>query len=424
MEDCRSIGARRGKTVRKAVLIHYHEINLKGKNRGWFESRLHKNIETMLHGLPHNGARRFAGRMVVDLSEEAVAQDFEIRLRRAFGVANFAIAWRVPADFEVIRSSLAGLIEEKSFRSFKVDARRGTKDFPLNSQQLNEQLGGFIQDLTGAAVDLERPELTCHVEIAGPEAFLYFGKIQGGGGLPALTGGRVVALISGGIDSPVAAYRMMRRGCRVIFVHFHSFPHTTAESQDKVRRILRILSCYQLESRLYLVPFAEVQREIVAFAPPSLRVILYRRFMVRLAEAVASKERALALVTGDSLGQVASQTLENLRVVSATTQLPILRPLVGDDKEDIIRSAREIGTYDISILPDQDCCTMFVPRHPETMAHLDQIDEAEKALEVTRLVRSALEAALHEQIPSDYASLPASRDRSDDSKRQATNCTI
>lgn len=211
-----------------------------------------------------------------------------------------------------------------------------------------------------------------------------------------------MCLLSGGIDSPVAAYRLMRRGCQAQFVHFHSFPHTSAESQDKVRRLLGILSRCQLEAGLFLVPFAEVQREIVAYSPPPLRVILYRRFMMRIAEALARKEKALALVTGDSLGQVASQTLENLRTVSDAVKLPIFRPLVGDDKEDIMRMAREVGTYEVSILPDQDCCTMFVPRHPETMSRIEDVVKAESALDVQRLVETALEGCRKESIPADF----------------------
>jgi thiamine biosynthesis protein ThiI len=203
---------------------------------------------------------------------------------------------------------------------------------------------------------------------------------------------------------------MLRRGCQVRFVHYHSFPHTTAESQDKVRRIIQILGRYQLQGKLYLVPFGEVQREIVAYTPPPLRVILYRRFMVRIAEALAAKEHAGALVTGDSLGQVASQTLENLRVVSAAaTNIPIFRPLIGDDKEDIIRLARGIGTYEISILPDQDCCTLFVPRHPETGASMDQVTQAESPLDLTRLTMAALASATKENIAPEYGCMPANK---------------
>jgi len=390
--------------VRQAFLIHYHEITLKGNNRGWFETRLHQHVRALLRDIPHGGVDRLHGRMLVRLEPASPAEEIERRLRHVFGVANFASAWEVPADMESIRATLAGLVKERSFGSFKIDARRGTKDFPLNSQQINEDLGRMVQQLTGAAVRLEAPEQVCYVEIAGARAYLYFNRIPGSGGLPTRTGGRVLCLLSGGIDSPVAAFRMMRRGCNVLFVHFHSFPHTTLESQQKVRRLVSILARYQLTGRLFLVPFADVQREIVAYTPPPLRVILYRRFMVRIAEALAGRERALALVTGDSLGQVASQTLENLRVVSAAAGLPIFRPLIGSDKEEIMRSAREIGTYEISIQPDEDCCTMFVPKHPETMARPEQVEQAEAGLEVSRLVNASLSGATRETLPQDFSS--------------------
>ena len=388
--------------MQRTVLIHYHEINLKRNNRAWFESRLLRHLRHLLDDVAP-GVERFGGRMLIPLSETADIGEVERRLRTAFGIANFAIAWEIPADLEAIRSGVLQLAQASPFHTFRIDARRGTKDFPLNSQRLNEELGAAVREATGAAVRLEEPERTFFVEIVGRRAFLYVEKLRGGGGLPTRTGGRVMCLISGGIDSPVAAWRLMRRGCHVLFTHFHSFPHTTAESQDKVRRLIRILARYQLGSKLYMVPFAPVQREIVALAPPSLRVILYRRFMVRIAEALAGKEHAQALVTGDSLGQVASQTLENLRVVSAAAQLPIFRPLVGDDKEDIIRGAREIGTYEVSILPDEDCCAMFVPKHPETMARLERVEQAEASLDVARLVRTALDAAARELIQPDFA---------------------
>jgi thiamine biosynthesis protein ThiI len=392
--------------VQQSFLIHYHEINLKKSNRGWFEGRLHQHVESLLGGLPHAGVRRFGGRMIVSLSPESPMAEIERRLKWASGIANFAPCWEVPADLEQIRAALPLLTASLDFRTFKIDARRSTKTFPLTSQQLNEDLGRLVQLRTGAAVRLENPDLTCFVEIVGPRAYLYFRKIQGLGGLPPCTGGKIVCLISGGIDSPVAAFRLMRRGCRAHFVHFHSYPQTTMESQEKVRMILRILSRYQLESELHLIPFGELQREIVAYTPPPLRVLLYRRFMMRVAEALGQKLGAAALATGDSLGQVASQTLENLRTVSAAVQLPILRPLIGEDKEDIIRTAREIGTYEVSILPDQDCCTMFVPRHPETMASIRQAENAETHLDVSRLVGIALAAAARESIPADFLAEP------------------
>ncbi len=389
--------------MRRAILIHYHEINLKGNNRGWFESRLHQHVRALLRDLPHAGIERLTGRMFVRLEPASPIEEIETRLKRVFGIANFAATWQVPADMESIRVTLTELIKGRTFRSFKIDARRGTKEFPLNSQQINENLGHMVQQLTGAAVHLEAPAQVFYVEIAGASAYLYFNRIPGSGGLPTGTGGSVLCLLSGGIDSPVAAFRIMRRGCRVLFVHFHSFPHTTSESQEKVRRLVSVLARYQLTGKLILVPFADVQREIVAYCPPPLRVILYRRFMVRIAEALAARERALALVTGDSLGQVASQTLENLRAVSAAAGLPIFRPLIGSDKEEIMDTAREIGTYGISIQPDVDCCTLFVPKHPETMARPEQVEQAEAGLEVSRLVGSCLSAATHETLPPDFS---------------------
>ncbi len=393
--------------MKRSIVLHYHEINLKGNNRGWFENRLHQHLSRLLHDLEHQGIQRFGGRMIINLPLDAPLEAYEVRLKRVFGIANLAVTWEVPAALEEMRSALRHLLENRRFSTFKISARRGTKDFPLNSQQLNEELGGFVQELTGAAVQLENPELTVSLEIVGPRAFIYFDRIDGAGGLPSGTGGKVVCLLSGGIDSPVAAFRLLRRGCQVLYVHFHSFPHTTAESQEKVRRILKVLASYQLNAKLFLVPFAEVQREIVAFAPPLLRVILYRRYMMRIAETIALREKAAALVTGDNLGQVASQTLENLRTVSAAANLPIFRPLIGDDKEDIMNAARKIGTYAISILPDQDCCTMFVPKHPETMATIEQVERAESALDSSRLISTAYSAATREVISADF--LPPGR---------------
>jgi thiamine biosynthesis protein ThiI len=393
--------------VKRSVVIHYHEISLKRNNRGWFENCLHRHLTALLRGFEYAGIRRFAGRMFIDLAAGSPIGPMSERLKTAFGIANFAVARRVPADMEAIRSGAAEEVAGRHFASFRVEARRGTKDFPLNSQQIAVDLGAHLRAATGAAVRMDDPELTCFVEIVGSDAYLYFERIAGGGGLPARSGGRLMALLSGGIDSPVAAYRMMRRGCRVAYVHFHSFPHTTAESQEKVRSILRILSRYQENSRLYLVPFCDLQRELVAYTPAPLRVILYRRFMVRIAETLSGRERASALVTGDSLGQVASQTLENLSVVSAATRLPIFRPLIGDDKEDIIALARRIGTYDISILPDQDCCTLFVPKHPETMARLEEVEAVEKGLEVGRLVDTAVAATLRETVDADFSAVAA-----------------
>jgi tRNA uracil 4-sulfurtransferase len=390
-------------TVKRTIIIHYHEIHLKGNNRGWFEAHLQQHIASLLKGLAHDSIQRFNGRLAIGLLADSPIEEITHRLKMAFGIANFVVAWEVAADIEAIQAGLSELIPLIHFQSFRIDTKRGTKDFPLNSLQLNQQMGGFVQGITQAKVRMENPDAVFYIEIVGSRAFLSLSKIPGAGGLPSGTGGKVACLISGGIDSPVAAYRMMRRGCRVLYAHFHSFPHTTVESQDKVRDIVRILSRYQLESQLFWIPFAEIQREIVAHAPPAMRVILYRRFMVRIAQAIALREKAAALVTGDSLGQVASQTLENIRTISGAVTLPIFRPLIGDDKEDIIRTAREIKTYETSIIADQDCCSLFIPRHPETMSNLERADQAELHLDIPRLIESALATATRETIAPDFA---------------------
>jgi len=395
--------------VKKTLIIHYHEINLKGNNRGWFENRLQQHIAALLRDVAHGAIRRFAGRLAIELAENSTQDEIDAitnRLQCVFGIANFIAARETPAELDLIKTALAELVSAAPFESFKIDARRGTKEFPLNSQELNSLLGAYVVELTGARVRMENPDAVFLVELAEGRAFLSVEKIQGAGGLPSGTGGKVLCLISGGLDSPVAAWRMMRRGCRAEYIHFHSFPHTTAESQDKVRNILRVLSRYQLESVLYMVPFAEAQREIVAYAPPPLRVVLYRRFMLRIAEAVAKREKAAAIVTGDSLGQVASQTLENIRTISAATGIPIFRPLIGDDKEDIMRAARAIGTYEISIQADQDCCSLFVPKHPETKSSMEKAERAEQQLDISALCRDAVAGMTRETIFPEFTQAP------------------
>ncbi|HTN69625.1 MAG TPA: tRNA uracil 4-sulfurtransferase ThiI, partial [Methylomirabilota bacterium] len=276
--------------------------------------------------------------------------------------------------------------------------QRGDKTFPLTSPEINRQLGAVVKEKSGARVDLSNPELTITVEILPRDAFFGFDKIPGAGGLPVGASGRLVSLISGGIDSPIAAYRMMQRGCRLVFVHFHSAPYLDKTSQEKVRRLVSMLTRHQFLSRLYLVPFGEIQRQIVAAVSRPLRVVLYRRMMMRIAEGVARREKAKALVTGESLGQVASQTLENMSVIQQAATLPILRPLVGMDKQEIIDQARRIGTFEISSIPDQDCCQLFVPKHPATKATLDEVEDAESKYDLNEMIRYGLENATEEEF--------------------------
>jgi thiamine biosynthesis protein ThiI len=297
------------------------------------------------------------GRIDIELDAGAPVDRVEDRLRRVFGIANFSYAGRAPHAFDALASAIIAAIGDRTAESFRVRARRADKRLPFTSPQIEREMGGRVKQATGWRVDLDNAALTVHIEMMPEHAFFYFGKEPGAGGLPTGTGGRVACLLSGGIDSPVAAYRMMRRGCTVLFIHFHSYPILSRASQDKVREIARLLTTYQLRSRLMLVPFGEVQQKVVLTVPPALRVVIYRRLMMRIAERLARGWRARALVTGEVIGQVASQTLDNLTVIAEATSLEILRPLVGCDKDEIAAEAERLGTFPISIIPDHDCCS-------------------------------------------------------------------
>ncbi len=260
------------------------------------------------------------------------------------------------------------------------------------------EVGGLIKEATGWQVNLGDPALTIHIEMMPDHAFYYFGKEPGAGGLPTGTSGRVACLLSGGIDSPVAAYRMMRRGCSVLFVHFHSYPILSRASQEKVREIATLLTRYQLRSRLHLVPFGELQQQVLLAVQPELRVVVYRRLMLRIAEKLARRWRARALITGEVVGQVASQTLENLTTIAGAASMEVLRPLVGMDKDEIVAQAQRLGTFPISIIPDQDCCQLFTPRHPATRARPEQIDAAEAVLPIGEMVEAAIAATVVEEF--------------------------
>jgi thiamine biosynthesis protein ThiI len=286
---------------------------------------------------------------------------------------------------------------ERSCRTFRVSARRADKRFPMTSPQIEREVGGRIKEVKGWTVDLDDPELDIRLELLTDQAFYFFGKDRGPGGLPTGTAGRVACLLSGGIDSPVAAHRMMKRGCTVTFVHFHSYPILSRASQEKARELVTLLTKWQHRSRLYLVPFGEIQQQVVLSVPGPMRVVVYRRLMLRIAERIARQRHCQALVTGDVVGQVASQTLENLAVVGNVATLPLLRPLVGMDKDEIMAEAEKLGSYPISIIPDQDCCTLFTPRNPMTRSKLHEVEAAELNLPIEELVaRAVAEAAVEE----------------------------
>jgi len=380
------------------AVLRYHEIALKGRNRPMFVRRLVHHVESVLAGLPVGPVGRASARLVVPIRDASAWPEIRVRLERVFGLANLALSYELPlppdpdAALERLGGALLDRLRDVEVSSFRVLTKRGDKTFPYGSPEVNQRLGAGIQAMTGARVDLKHAALTVSVDLLRTRAFYSLEKVPGAGGLPVGSGGTVLGLLSGGIDSPVAAWRMMRRGCRVDFVHFHSEPFTDRTSQEKVRILARALTAWELDATLLLVPFAEVQRQIVAAVPRPLRVVLYRRMMLRIAEALARARGAEALVTGESLGQVASQTLANLAVIGEVATLPVLRPLVGMDKEEISRLAERIGTYETSIIPDQDCCQVFVPRHPATRARPDAVQAAEARYDVAALVAMAVAA--------------------------------
>jgi thiamine biosynthesis protein ThiI len=375
-----------------SIVVHYKELSLKGKNRPWFIQMLVRNLKTALAGLHVRSFKSIMGRIEIEMGVDTPWEEARARLARVFGIANFSPANRGPHDFDTLASAILTDLGDRQTASFRVSATRADKRLPFTSPQAEREVGGRIKEVKGWHVKLDRPELTIHLEMMPDGAFYFFDKERGAGGLPTGTGGRVACLLSGGIDSPVAAYRLMRRGCHVLFVHFHSYPILSRASQEKVREIATLLTKYQLRSRLMLVPFGELQQQVVLSVAPDLRVVIYRRLMLRIAEQLARKWHAKALVTGEVIGQVASQTLENMTTIADATRLEILRPLVGMDKDEITAEAERIGTYPISIIPDQDCCTLFTPRHPATRARIDTVVRAEESLPIDEMVARAVAA--------------------------------
>jgi thiamine biosynthesis protein ThiI len=397
--------------ARPGVLVHYHEISLKRGNRPLFLRHLRHNLERATADLGPVRIVQHPGRILLDLEGHPDPDAVRDRAARVCGVASAALAWRVPSSVDAMKPVVARLIEGRNFRTFRISARRAFKTYPLTSVELNRELGAFVLERVGRSdvrVDLRHPDLEVHVEVLPAETFLYADRVAGPGGLPVGASGTVAALLSGGIDSPVAAWRLMKRGCRVVFVHFHSVPYLPPTSQAKARALVERLTAWQYRSQLFLVPLGEIQREVVLAVPPPLRVVVYRRMMVRLAEALARQTGALALVTGESLGQVASQTLANIARVDEAAAMPIFRPLIGTDKLEITAEAQRLGTFEISIEPDADCCTLFVPKHPATRVLAEEIAAAEGRLDLPRLLALGLDGARLERF--EYPVLPAAAD--------------
>ncbi len=372
------------------VIVKTHEVALKGKNRPRFMSRLAGNLRKATQGTGVQSV--WQGHLLVGLTlqEESQWDCVASRVKDCFGVAKFFKAYEVPASIDEVKDGLRVLLEGREFSSFRITSNRADKGFPIRSSEINRDLGTYVQGLTGARVDLTHPDLEIFVDVLPTGILLYFGKLSGYGGLPVGVSGEVMAMLSGGIDSPVAAWHMMKRGCRVSFAHFHSYPMVDRSSIEKAEELARRLTRHQYESKLFLVPFGDIQKRIIVSTDPAYRVILYRRLMVRITERLAQTHGGKVMVTGESCGQVSSQTLDNMAVIDQASSMLILRPLVGFNKEEIVTIARDIGTFPISILPDQDCCSLFVPRHPETHAELEKVCRLESVLPVDDLVKEAV----------------------------------
>ena len=382
----------------RTAIVHYHELALKGRNRDSFEQCLIENIRTALSDLSIRRVDHLQSRIRIMLPSEANPDTVRDRLARVCGIANFSLGYTVPLqlaapNLDVLVSTLLDELPSKSFETFRVTARRADKRLVLTSMDVEKMVGAAICHVTGKKVNLKSPDLTIYIELLSKDAFCSVEKTEGPGGMPVGVSGKVACLISGGIDSPVAAYRLIKRGCHASFIHFSGRPLVSRASEEKVRDLVQTLTQFQYHSRLYVVPFGEIQREIVLNAPAPFRIVLYRRMMIRITEELARREQSWALVTGDSLGQVASQTPQNICAIEDAAELPILRPLIGMDKREIIDEARRLGTYETSIEPDQDCCKLFVPPHPSTKTRLDDLLRIEHMLDIASLVKRGLENA-------------------------------
>lgn len=357
--------------MEKICIVHYGEIGVKGKNRDFFERKLVENISRFAK------AKRRYGYI-----EVLYAEGVEEKLKKVPGIRYFGVGYKTKLEIDAISFAALQVLPEK-FNTFRISASRRNKSFPMNSMEINRTVGSFIVEKTGKKVNLENPDVTIWIEI-GNEALIYAERYEGVGGLPVGVAGKVIALISGGIDSPVASFMAMKRGCEVIGVHFFNKTLHSAEVRKKIHAIAEKLAEYQGFFKLYMVPFEEIQMEIIRIVPAKLRMIAYRRSMMRMANMIGEKEGAKAIVTGDNISQVASQTLDNLNVIYSVSKLVVLPPLLGFDKEEIIAIARKIGTYDISILPYEDCCSLMVAKHPETKAKREIIEEFEEFEEMEK----------------------------------------
>ena len=380
--------------MREIMLLKQGEMVLKGLNRRGFEEKLMGNAKRRLR--KYGAFKVYTRQSATYVEPQDESCDFEgawQAMGKLFGVAGLCRARACPKDKDAIVACAKEYLGDKlrAAKSFKVESKRADKTFPMTSIQLSQYVGGELHDaFPHLIVDVHHPELTVHVEVRDYEAFVHADAEEGAGGLPVGMGGRALSLLSGGIDSPVASWMIAKRGVALDMVHFFSYPYTSPEAKDKVLELARLLTPWTGRLTVHVVPFTAIQEELRRSCPEELFTVLMRRFMMRIAQEVANRCGAKALVTGECLGQVASQTMEALRCTGAVVDLPVLRPCIGMDKEEIVQVARKIGTFETSILPYEDCCTVFTPKHPKTRPQVADLEEAEQALDVGALVAEAV----------------------------------
>ncbi len=376
--------------MEKVIIVRYCEIHLKGKNRGYFEKIFMMNLEKALAGIRHE-IRKPSGRYIVENFDQTRTEEILEKLSRVFGTHTLSSAYKVPAELEMIYDTVKKIAPESG--SFKVITNRANKSFPLNSMQLSAEIGGrLLQDFPNLSVDVHAPQHEICIDIReNGDALIFSGHIKGAGGMPVGTSGKGVLLLSGGIDSPVAGYMIAKRGMVLEALHFHSYPYTNMQAREKVEELARILSGYTGGMTLHVVSVTHIQEAIHKHCPAEMMITLLRRFMMRIAERLAEQVGGQCIITGESLGQVASQTIEGMTSSGSVVEnLPILRPLVGFDKTEIIERAREIGTFETSIQPYEDCCTVFLPKHPLIRPKMGDVLRAEQKLDVEALLEEAM----------------------------------
>ena len=380
------------------ILVKFHETALKGRNRHIFINRILDNLRVATKDLPVKNI--WHKRLIIGLSlhEEAKIPEIAKRITNCFGIAKFYPVYEVEKNLESTFNLLKEILEQTKFDSFRITAKRPSKNFNLTSDEINRKVGTFVEELTKSKVQLKNPDLEIFIEVMDKNIFIHTEEFKGFGGMPVGVSGRAMALMSGGIDSPVAIWQMLKRGTTVDMLHFHSYPLVDKSSIEKGFDLAKVLNQHQYKSKLFLAPLSKIQQKIIVEVPPEYRVLLYRRFMIRIAEKLAIHKKSIALITGESLAQVASQTLENIAAIDAAVKMPILRPLIGTNKDEIIEHSKRIGTFDISIRPDQDCCSLFVPKHPITAAKAEILESFENSLPMKEMIESSIEQTTEENF--------------------------